>query len=134
MRTRVAPAVVIMALLLMSWFPARGWTDELTLGKGAMCLDVKDRTPVGENNEFFSSINQVYCFTLIEGAEEPAEIAHVWRYRGEKVREIALPVKSVRWRTWSVKNIPPGFVGPWEVDIVDTARNQVIGTIQFSIK
>ena len=134
MRSRVALVVSMMAFLLMPLFGAEVFGEELKMGKSAICLDVKDRMSVGEASEFPSSIKKVYCYTVIEGATAPTQITHVWQYKGKKVREITLPVKYIKWRTWSVKNILPSQVGPWAVDIVDTASEKVIGTLHFNIK
>lgn len=132
MRSMVA--LVLMAFLLIAWFPTGVCAEELKLEKAVMCVDVKDRMPVGEAKEFPSSTKKVFCFTIIEGAKEPSQIMHVWQFKGNKVGEITLPIKTIKWRTWSTKNILPTQVGPWAVDIVDTASKKVIGTVQFTIK
>ncbi len=124
----------MIAFSFMSWIPTGACADELSLEKGEICLDVRDRLPVGENREFPPSTAKVFCYTVIVGAKEPSHVTHVWYYKGEKMREMTLPVNSIRWRTWSNKNIFPGQIGPWAVDIVDTARQKVVGTLHFRIK
>ena len=134
MKARSALVLLITAFFLLSWFPAGVFADELKVEKGVICLDVKDRMPVSEADKFPSSTTKVFCYTVIQGAQTPAQITHVWQYKGKKMFEITLPVKFIKWRTWSAKNIRPSQIGPWAVDIVDTASNKVIDTIHFSIK
>jgi hypothetical protein len=126
-------AILFVTLLIMWWRPVGVFAEDLVATKALMCLDVKARVPVGEAQEFPATVKEVYCFTVVEGAREPAQITHVWSYKGEKLREIPLPVKSIRWRTWSYKNISPSQVGPWTVDVIDDTSQKVIGTIQFRI-
>ncbi|MBW2148028.1 MAG: DUF2914 domain-containing protein [Deltaproteobacteria bacterium] len=132
MKLRVA--LILVAFFFPSWCPTGAFAGELSLEKGVICLDVRDRLPVGEAREFPPSTAKVYCYTVIAGAKGPAHVTHVWYYRGKKMREMILPVNSIRWRTWSNKNILPGQTGPWAVDIVDTARQKVIGTVHFRIQ
>lgn len=124
---------LLAALLIMSCVPVAAFAEDLVATKVLMCLEVKDRVPVGEAQEFPATVKQVYCFTVVEGAKAPAQITHVWSYKGKKLREIPLPVKSIRWRTWSYKNISPSQVGPWTVDVIDDTTQKVIGTTQFRI-
>jgi hypothetical protein len=124
---------VLVTLLVTSWIPAVVSAEELVVTRALICLDVKDRVPVGEAEEFPPTVTRVFCFTCIEGAKVPTQVTHVWSYKGEKMREITLPVNSIRWRTWSYKNISPSQVGPWRVDIIDGASQKVIKTVEFSI-
>ena len=126
-------AILFMTLLIMWWRPAAVFAEDLVASKALMCLDVKDRVPIGEAQQFPATVKGVYCFTVVEGARAPAQITHVWSHKGEKLREIPLPVKSIRWRTWSYKNISPSQVGPWTVDVIDDTSQKVIRTTQFSI-
>lgn len=124
---------VLVTLLATSWIPAVASAEELVVTRALICLDVKDRAPVGEAEEFPPTVTRVFCFTVIEGAKGPTQVTHVWSYKGKKVREIALPVNSIRWRTWSYKNISPSHVGPWRVDIIDGASQKVIAKVEFSV-
>lgn len=124
----------LLIFSFMSLIPIGAYADDLSLEKAVICLDVIDRTPIGEALEFDSSTTKVYCFNVVIGAKTPSRVTHVWYYKGKKVREMTLPVSAYRWRTWSNKNIFPGQVGPWSVEIIDTDRHEVISTLHFSVQ
>lgn len=124
---------VLVTLLAVSWIPGVASAEDLVVTRALICQGVKDRVPDGEAKEFPPTVKRVFCFTVIEGAKEPAQVAHVWSYKGKKMREITLPVNSIRWRTWSYKNISPSQVGPWRVDIIDGQSQKVIAKVEFSI-
>ncbi|MFH1260074.1 MAG: DUF2914 domain-containing protein [Elusimicrobiota bacterium] len=86
----------------------------------------------GENTAFPVSVGKVYCWSLIEGAQEPIEIKHQWLREGQLVSEVPLNVKYPRFRTWSYKTLAPELAGNWEVKIVDSQEN-VLGSLSFKV-
>ncbi len=96
-----------------------------------VCTAVKDRAPVGEGDTFPATVGELYC--LSEVIDGPATIVHAWFHGGKEVRAIELPVKGARWRTWSVKKIPPGMTGEWRVDVRDAAGT-VLASAAFTVK
>jgi hypothetical protein len=98
-----------------------------------ICTEIQDREPVGAGDTFPATVGQLYCHTLVEGAEEPTTITHVW-YHGEKnMAEVILDVGSARWRTWSSKRIVESWTGDWHVDILD-ADGVVLISAPFQIQ
>lgn len=95
-------------------------TVETRLGTG-----VEERELIGEASTFPLSVDRVYCWTCVTGADEPTEITHVWYYGVEKMAEVALPVEYSRHRTWSYKTILPEWKGQWRVEILDAAGNKL---------
>ena len=124
----------MIVFLLMPWWGVEAWAGELKLGEAVACLDVIDRMPKGQAKEFPATVKRIFCYTVIEGGKEPAEVAHVWKYKNKRLLEIRLPVRSMKWRTWSQKNILSNQVGPWTVEIIDTSSNTIMGTVEFSVK
>lgn len=102
-------------------------TVETRLGTG-----VEERELTGEASTFPSIVDRVYCWTCVQGADEPTEVTHVWYYGVEKMAEVALPVKYSRHRTWSYKTILPEWKGEWSVEILDAAGNK-LDSILFEI-
>ncbi len=125
---------LLTAIVLFSSFPVLVWAGELRLTRALICLDIKDREPVGESSTFPPSTKRVFCFTDVEAASGPSEIRHVWYFSGKKVHEFSVPVKSSRWRTWTSKNIFPAQTGPWRVDVVETSSQKVIGSVHFVVR
>lgn len=98
-----------------------------------ICTEIQDREPVGAGDSFAATVGQLYCHTLVEGAEEPTTITHVW-YHGEKnMAKVILDVGSVRWRTWSSKRIMGDWTGDWHVEILDEGGS-VVATVSFQIQ
>jgi len=102
-------------------------TVETRLGTG-----VEERELIGEASAFPSTVGKVYCWTCVQGADEPTEIIHVWYYGVEKMTEVMLPVEYPRHRTWSYKTILPEWKGEWGVEILDAAGNK-LDSIVFEI-
>jgi len=46
-------------------------------------------------------------------------VRHRWIYNGRVLAEISFEVDSPRWRAYSRKTLPPGWVGEWTVVVVD---------------
>ena len=83
---------------------AQGSSD-LTIEVGVICKQIEERAPVDADSTFAVTVEKLYCFTKITGAEEATMISHVW-YWGEIERaRIELPVRSISWRTYTAKKI-----------------------------
>ena len=98
-----------------------------------ICTEIQEREPVGAGDTFPATVGKLFCHTLVEGAEEPTLITHVWYYGEENLAEVTLEVNSVRWRTWSSKNIIESWTGGWHVDILDEG-GKVLASIAFQIQ
>jgi hypothetical protein len=75
---------------------------------------------------------RVYFFTELKQLNGQ-KIYHRWIYNGKQVAELALPVRSDRWRTYSSKAMPKQWVGDWTVEVLDAKRN-LLGRYEFSYK
>ncbi|MFC1683254.1 DUF2914 domain-containing protein [Candidatus Zixiibacteriota bacterium] len=98
-----------------------------------VCTAVEDRDPVGEGSVFPATVEKLFCHTLVEGAEEPTSVTHVWYHGEEKMAEVILSVNSPHWRTWSSKRIVPGWTGDWRVDVLDEA-GEPLASIAFQVE
>jgi hypothetical protein len=98
-----------------------------------ICTEIQEREPAGAGDTFPATVGKLFCHTLVEGAEEPTSVTHVWYYGEENLAEVTLEVNSVRWRTWSSKNIVESWAGSWHVDILDEA-GKVLTSIAFQIQ
>ncbi len=96
-----------------------------------VCTAVRNRAPVGEAVAFPATVGELYCFC--EVVNGPATVVHAWFHDGKEVRAIELAVKGPRWRTWSVKKIPPALTGEWRVDVRDAAGT-VLATAKFTVR
>mgnify|MGYP001112117079 CR=1 FL=1 len=78
-----------------------------------------------------SSVKSLYCFTRITAPPETdTTIKHVWYNGEEKVGEYTLPVRGVKWRTYSRKDIQKGWSGDWRVEVLDS-EGKLLKSIKF---
>ena len=127
--------VLFAAAIFVLCIPGLLWAGDMKLKKAVICLDIKDKEPVGEGKEFdAASVKKIYCHTEIEGASATDQITHVWYFGGKKVHEFSVPVKAAKWRTWTGKNIFAGQTGAWKVDVMDTTGKKVLGSAEFRVK
>jgi hypothetical protein len=106
--------------------------DKIEVADAAICKDVVDREAVDVGTRFPNSVQRLYCYTKIVGADQPTEIVHVWNYGDVERARITLSVKSSNWRTFSSKVIQAHEIGAWRVDVLDTAGN-LLKTIDFEV-
>ena len=106
--------------------------DKIEVAAAAICKDVVDREAVDVGTRFPNSVQRLYCYTKIVGADQPTEIVHVWNYGDVERARITLSVKSSNWRTFSSKVIQAHEIGAWHVDVLDTAGN-LLKTIDFEV-
>jgi hypothetical protein len=106
--------------------------NKIEVAAAAICKDVVDREAVDVGTRFPNSVQRLYCYTKIVGADQPTEIVHVWNYGDVERARITLSVKSSNWRTFSSKVIQAHEIGAWRVDVLDTAGN-LLKTIDFEV-
>jgi len=112
---------------------AQAQKRNISVGRSAICLDVRDREPVDADTTFNADVGFLCCFTRVEGATDSTSVTHVWYYGQSKVAEITLPVKSARWRTYSRKKILPNWTGKWNV-VVLSEGGDPLAQLSFLIK
>ncbi len=84
--------------------------------------EILDRQPQGTQESYPANVGKLYFWTLVTGAEEPAEVTHTWYFNDEKAGEVPLSIKYPRMRTWSSKTIPEK-TGTWRVEVKDSSGN-----------
>ena len=99
----------------------------------AVCSDVKDRKPSGENDSFQWSMDRIYIWNLIKCESHLSSIRHIYYFKGQKVSDIVLDIRSPLWRTWSYKALlDKRFIGPWRVDIT-SADGKLLQRVHFEV-
>ena len=77
---------------------------------------IENRVPREYGESFQWSMEKVFIWTRIECKRPPSSIRHVYYFKGEKVNDILLNVRSSHWRTWSYKTLSnKRYIGPWRV-------------------
>ena len=99
-----------------------------------ICKNVENRQPVNIGNNFFSSVDSLYCFTKIENNGEKKEIRHVWYYKNEIKSQIKYNIKkSKEYRSWTKKRISSTQLGKWKVEI-QKSDGKILGATEFLIR
>lgn len=93
---------------------------------------VENREIVNPSTSFPADVGQVYCFTLIEGADSETTVTHIWYLDGVEMATVDLPVRGSSWRTWSTKTIFSDWTGEWSVDVLD-AEGSLLMSKSFTV-
>lgn len=127
----VAIMLAVVFLLSASMCLAQE-SGPLFVAEAAVCRDVVDRQPVGAGTSFESSVEKLFCFTKITGAQNSIDILHKWYFEDTLRATVPLPVRSSSWRTYSSKRIQYQEIGSWHVDIIGP-EGTILKTLKFSI-
>jgi len=130
-RFHVSAAVIMMSLLFFGTMSPAA-TQGLTVERAVICKNVVNRAPVDIGNRFPATVDRLYCFTKILGAEQPSRITHVWYFDGSERDRIGLAVGGSPWRTYSSKRVRTVDVGSWHVDVLDAGGN-ILYRVTFEV-
>jgi hypothetical protein len=106
----------------------------LTVALAVTAKGIDENGPVGVGTDFTTDDKRVYCITQIKGAKDPVQIEHRWYLNDSKVFSLVLPIKSINWRTQSCITIIPSRVGSWKVDVVLMPQEELLTTLNFTVK
>lgn len=106
--------------------------DDLSVDTAVICEKVEDREPVSPGTSFPVSIERLYCYTKILGAQTPTEVTHVWYYGDTERARINLSVRAASWRTYSSKAIQAHEVGAWRVEVLGPTGD-ILKTVRFEV-
>lgn len=113
--------------------PAEVMQPAIAIREGVMATTIENRLPSGVGEQFPATVGMLYCFTAIGGAEADTSINHTWYYQDKEMATVALPVRSILWRTWSSKRIMPEWKGNWKV-AVTAEDGMLLKTIPFTVE
>jgi hypothetical protein len=99
--------------------------------RSAVCTAIEEHEPVGAGEQFPAGTERLYCFTQIADGDGQTVI-HAWIHEGTTRARVELNIGSDLWRTYSSKDILPGWSGQWQVKVL-TEAGAVLQTIDFSI-
>jgi len=113
-----------------------GASSTLKVRRAVICSSVENLEPVGVSNKFPRDSKEIFYFTHITGAKNPARIEHRWYHNGQRMQTTVLHIRSVNWRTFSKRSIidPAEAVGEWMVQAVDQSSGAVLNSATFLIE
>jgi len=95
--------------------------------------DVINKNPAGLGKSFHWSMEKVYIWTMIKCEQPPSSIRHTYYFKGQKINDIVLKIKSPQWRTWSYKTIlDKRYIGQWKVDITSD-EGKLLQSVFFEV-
>ena len=133
MRVALVLLLSLAAASLLGALMSDAWCAELEVARIEICTAIEEREPAGSDSLFSSELEVLYCFTEIKGAEDSTAVTHLWSYGEREMAEITLPVKSMRWRTWSSKRLVEGWKGDWMVQVL-SADGDVLAERSFTLE
>ena len=128
--TTTAIALAMAALLAPQTVSAQ---SSLSVPEASIATMVVDRSPSGTAMTFPATVERLYAWTRIQGAEGETTVHHVWIQDGVERADIELRIGGSPWRTWSNKAIMPEWTGDWRVEVRDS-RGNVLETIRFTVR
>ena len=95
--------------------------------------NILNKNPAELLDTFHWSMEKVYIWTMIECEQPPSAIRHTYYFKGQKVNDIVLKIKSPRWRTWSYKTLlEKRWIGQWRVDITSD-EGKLLQSVFFEV-
>ena len=94
---------------------------------------ILNKNPADLSDAFHWATERVYIWTMIECEQPPSSIRHTYFFKGQKVNDILLKIKSPRWRTWSYKTLlKERWIGQWRVDITSD-EGKLLQSVFFEV-
>jgi cytoskeletal protein RodZ len=108
-------------------------TNNIKVIKAVATSEIKNRNPKERGNSFPWSTERVYIWSMVECERPPSSIRHTYYFKGQKVNDIVLKIKSPQWRTWSYKTLlDKRWIGQWTVDIT-SLEGELLQRIFFDV-
>ena len=108
--------------------------NSLTSIEVSACTGIENRIPQGIGNTFKWSTDRIYIWSRIKSESPPSSIKHIYYFKGEKINNVKLKIRSSNWRTWSYKTLAnKRYIGQWRVDVT-SAEGKILNSINFEIK
>ncbi|CAM4282330.1 DUF2914 domain-containing protein [Pseudoalteromonas byunsanensis] len=108
--------------------------DSNLVSRAVLTTGIADREPIDvlkEHLEQTDFTEKLFFFTEINNMQGQT-VQHLWFHQDQLMAEIPLQISSIRFRTYSSKNIMPSQTGPWRVEVV-TEQGQLLAQKSFRI-
>lgn len=126
--------VTALFLILFAAVTVSAETGDIQITEIVITSKIVKGKPIDSIKRLSSSTDKnLYCFTRTIAPEGfDGNIKHLWYKGDEKTGEYTLPVKGVKWRTYSKKAIQKGWAGDWRVEVVDDS-GKLLKTVKFKM-
>lgn len=123
--------LLVLSIVLLSCLSI-ALASEPAVEVAAIATSVENLIPIGVSEKFPSAVGRLYCYSKIVGAEGK-NIKHVWYLNEKKVREIAIPIMSKSYRTYTLLTLGKETKGKGRVDIT-TEDGKVLKSVDFALE
>jgi cytoskeletal protein RodZ len=107
--------------------------NNLRVTRAVAAGNILNKDPADLLDTFQWSMEKVYIWSMIECQQPPSSIRHTYYFKGQKVNDIVLKIKSPRWRTWSYKTLlDKRWIGQWRVDITSD-EGKLLQSVFFEV-
>lgn len=113
---------IIQLMIMASILLAANAMAETGISRSIFTTAIEDKEPVSDMSAFTNKTAKIYFFTELTGLKGHT-ITHRWEYNNKTMAELSFEIGADRWRTWSSKNILPGWTGTWQVSVLDEGGN-----------
>lgn len=111
------------------------WLSEYVI-RAQLTNNIQSREPVDQLSPQLTTRNsagrRIFFFTEIQGMRGQ-QVRHQWLHEQRVVADLSLPIGGERWRTWSSKQLPPGWLGEWRVRVLDR-DGEILAEQRFSYR
>ncbi|MDT8422417.1 MAG: DUF2914 domain-containing protein [Desulfuromonadales bacterium] len=97
---------------------------EAGVSRALFTTGVENREPVDKLTATDTALKTLFFFTEINDMAGE-QVLHRWVYNGQVMVEVPFTIGGPRWRVYSSKQMIPGWVGKWRVDVVNAAGEVV---------
>jgi len=121
-----------LALVRPAPSPAQAISEEMLVPSALAQFTsaVEDREPIDQVTFVSSDVRKIFFFSDLRGLQGHS-VTHRWILDGKVMAEVQFEVRGPRWRVWSSKELLPGWLGDWMVEIV-TDEGEVIAAETFT--
>jgi hypothetical protein len=102
-----------------------------TSATAVVCKEIVNNACEGADTTFPNGVGKLWGFSQVVNV--PDKIVHIWFYRERELGRVDLPVRAVRWRTWSNITVGKNMLGPWKLEVRDST-GKVLATFPFKIE
>lgn len=99
---------------------------EAGVARALFTTGIENREPVDELTATDTALETLFFFTEISNMAGE-QVMHRWVYNGQVMAEVPFAIGGPRWRVYSSKEMIPGWVGQWRVDVVN-ATGEVVAS------
>ena len=91
---------------------------------------IEEREPIDQVTFVRNDVRRIYFFSDLRDLQG-STVTHRWVHDGQTMAEVPFEVRGPRWRVWSSKQLQPGWLGDWTVEIV-TGDGEVVASESFT--